>query len=128
MGEALGGTDLHSLVRLLRPGGGGAANLAALQLALPCPSLPVDVRQLQQQLDERVRPPHASQGVAAAETTAAAGGPRGQAVYGSTAQLSLSDGLTSLTPGITGLDDGAGGGLVGASRAESYCLRGRWGQ
>ncbi|GLC43413.1 hypothetical protein PLESTB_001554800 [Pleodorina starrii] len=124
LGEPLGGTDLHSLVRLLRPGsgggGGGGRNLAALQMALPCPSLPADIQQLQQQLDERVRPPpHAS------AAAAPAGGPsHGQALYGSTAQLSLGDGLANLTPGISGREGRVDGGGRGASRAESYSLRG----
>ncbi|GIM06508.1 hypothetical protein Vretimale_10810 [Volvox reticuliferus] len=120
LGEPLGAIDLHSMVRLLRPG--GIFNLVALHLALPCPSLPVGVQQLQQQLDERVRPPHAPGAVGA---TAASGGPRGQALHGNATQLSLGADLASLTPGISGRGDGPGGlGSRGASRAESYCLRG----
>ncbi|KXZ55147.1 hypothetical protein GPECTOR_3g297 [Gonium pectorale] len=62
LGEPLGATDLHSLIRLLYPHGGrgtegSGAPLAALHLALPCASLPADLRQLQQQLDERIAPP-----------------------------------------------------------------------
>ncbi|KAG2424530.1 hypothetical protein HXX76_014411 [Chlamydomonas incerta] len=138
LGEAVGVTDLHSLVQLLRP---AAAGLAALHLCLPCPSLPADLQQLQRQLDTRLRPPHDSAAVAAAATAAAAAltrggggrGPaaaesqpssvRGESVYGSTAQLTGLDQLASLTPGISGRDDTALRGS-GASRAESYCLRG----
>ncbi|GIL55436.1 hypothetical protein Vafri_10997 [Volvox africanus] len=120
LGEPLGATDLHSMVRLLRPG--GVLSLVGLHLALPCPSLPAGVQQLQQQLDERVRPPHASGAVG---TTVTAVGPRGEALRGNTVQLSLGADLASLTPGIIGRDDGRGGlGSRGASRAESYCLRG----
>ncbi|GFR39723.1 hypothetical protein Agub_g204, partial [Astrephomene gubernaculifera] len=135
LGEPLGASDLHSLTRLLRPVGHPGANLAALHLALPCPSLPADLQQLQQQLDQRIRPPHAHAAVtAAAAAGTTAGGSGGgsswagltspaalsQALHGSTAQLSLDGGLASLTPGISGREDAA----RGSSWAESYCLRG----
>ncbi|GLI60532.1 hypothetical protein VaNZ11_002679 [Volvox africanus] len=120
LGEPLGATDLHSMVRLLRPG--GSVSLVGLHLALPCTALPAGVQQVRQQLDERVRPPHASGAVG---TTVTAAGPPGEVLRGYTAQLSLVADLASLTPGIIGRDDGRGGlGSRGASRAESYCLRG----
>ncbi|KAG2493068.1 hypothetical protein HYH03_008731 [Edaphochlamys debaryana] len=130
LGEALGGTDLRSLTRLLAPGGPGgrAAPLAALHLGFPCASLPADPTALQRQLDTRLRPPHGGLGAGAGTAGAAAGGEAGKeaalradALYGRTAQLDLGS-LASLTPGIGGRDDPLSD--VGCSRAESYCIRG----
>ncbi|PNH08711.1 Protein misato 1 [Tetrabaena socialis] len=120
LGAPLGATDLHSLVRLLRPAtlrSDGCAGFAALHLALPCPALVADTRQLQEQQDERVPHPRPAAAASASHGSGAAGS---AGAASASCQLVLRE-TASLTPGISGRDDPADAGV---SHAESYCIRG----
>ncbi len=93
LGASVGTTNMHSFAQLL---GGRAANLAALQLAMPAPGLPRSVQQQDAAADARL-------GQTAAAAAAGAD------------DLQTSS-LPSLTPGISNECE--------ETLAESFCFRG----